>query len=315
MHQVESSSFVVPQIRPWRAWLVVTRIPFMSVGILPFILGLIMAVRHGHDFSLEVIAVSVTAVAGILAVTHWLGEYFDLHGDALNKNHNRFSGGSRILVGDLLRPKAVLAVALVVLTVVVALGVYLSLHPSVGPLALPLGMLGLVAGIGYSVAPMRWAYRGAGEMIIGLAYGWLTVNTGYYLLSGTFTLDGLMVAIPLGLSVFNIILINEFPDIEADRTVGKENLVVRYGPAAMARLYVIASAATAFALFLSVVVLDRGPALGLMILPGAILAAANAREAAGGAYREPGALEALCGRSIILNLVIAVGYGLGYSFL
>ncbi len=39
-----------------------------------------------------------------------------------------------------------------------------------------------------------------------------------------------VVAVPASLTVFGIIVANEFPDYEADKKAGKANLVVRLGP-------------------------------------------------------------------------------------
>jgi 1,4-dihydroxy-2-naphthoate octaprenyltransferase len=46
----------------------------------------------------------------------------------------------------------------------------------------------------------------------------------------------------VALSIFNVILINEFPDYRADREAGKLTLVARFGVAKMSRLYALISA-------------------------------------------------------------------------
>lgn len=312
MPDSRSTQAVRATVLPWRAWLTLSRIPFMSVALLPFVLGMVIAVRAGHSPSWDVTAAAVTAVLGILLCTHWLGEYFDLAGDRINTGYNRFSGGSRVLVNGLVRPRLVLAGSVAVLLLTVVLGIYIAAHPSAGPLVLPLGIMGIIAGAGYSARPFCWAYRGAGEILIGLAYGLLTVNTGYYLVAGSFSLHALIVSVPLALSVFNVIVINEFPDYRADRAAGKKNLVVRYGLHFMARVYMAAALGAAAWLMVSVHLLPQGPAVLPLLLPATAIAVWNASSAARGDYVRPGSLEALCGRSIILNLVTALGYTIAF---
>lgn len=297
------------------AWLTLSRIPFMSVGILPFITGLIIARSQGFDLHWPLAAASLSAIAAILLSTHWLGEYFDLEGDRLNRDYNRFTGGSRILVSGRIRPRLVLVGSVFVLMGAGVLGLWVILHPATGPLLLPMGLLGIVAGAGYSVHPFRWAYRGAGEAMIGLAYGWLSINTGYYLMAGNISGTVTLVSLPLILSVMAVIVINEIPDYYADRAVGKLNLVVRLGVDGGARLYGYLVAGSAATLMLALPFLGAGPQLGLFLFPALGLAVWNVWSITRGVHREPRVLEAVAGRTILMNLAIAVGYGAGLLFL
>ncbi len=304
-----------PPTTPLQAWLGVSRLPFLTVSLIPFILGLILAVAEGHTADPLVMVVSTLTVAAIHLSAHYFGEYYDLAGDAMNRSFNRFSGGSRVLVKGLLEPERVRLAGIVACGAAALLGLALLLHPRVGPWALPLGLLGVAAGAGYSLTPFRWAYRGLGEVIIGLSFGWLTVNTGFYLLAGSLSAGAMLVSVPVGLSVFNIILINEFPDLEADRAVGKANLVVRAGPEVMARVYVVAAVVTFLLLLVTPWALGRSPPAQLAVLPAASLALANARSAGRGDWRLPGPLEALAGRTILASLLGSIGLALGLGLL
>lgn len=119
----------------------------------------------------------------------------------------------------------------------VSTGLFLHYHYRTGPWTLPLGAIGIVSGFFYSNRPFRWAHRGLGEVLVAFCYGWLPIATGFYLVTGFFSREILPLSVPVGLSVFNLILINEFPDEEADRRVGKRNLVVRLGKEKAADLY------------------------------------------------------------------------------
>jgi 1,4-dihydroxy-2-naphthoate octaprenyltransferase len=48
-------------------------------------------------------------------------------------------------------------------------------------------------------------------------------------------------AVPIGLTIFNVILLNEFPDYPADLVTGKANMVMRLGPERASRLYGLTS--------------------------------------------------------------------------
>jgi 1,4-dihydroxy-2-naphthoate octaprenyltransferase len=220
------------------AWWRLSRVPFLSVGILPLILGFILAWRWGYKGPSGLYVLSITAVILIMWMTYYLGEWNDLEGDRINQDFNRFSGGSRVLVTEVFPGWVSLLLGYGCLAGAILIGSYIYLRYQTDFRTLLLGGLGIFFGFFYSSKPFRWSYRGLGEILIGFCYGWLPIATGFFLLTGFFSPQILLFSIPVGLSVFNVILINEFPDKEADHAIGKRNLVVRFGKERMGDLYV-----------------------------------------------------------------------------
>lgn len=209
---------------------------FLPVGILPLILGFVLAREWGYKGTLGLYVLSSIGVILIMWMTYYLGEWNDLEGDRINKNFNRFSGGSRALMAGILPIWVPSLLGYACLAGAILIGFYIFFHYHTGPWTLPLGGIGISSGFYYSNKPVRWAYRGVGEILIGICYGWLPIAAGFYLFTGFFNYQVLLLSIPVGLSVFNLILINEFPDEEADRAIGKKNLVVRFGKEKMSDL-------------------------------------------------------------------------------
>lgn len=207
------------------------------MGILPLFLGFVLAWRWGYRGPPGLYLLSSMAVILIMWMTYYFGEWNDLEGDRLNQEFNRFSGGSRILVQGILPVRVSLLLGYGCLAGGILIGLYIYLRYQTGPWTLLLGGMGIFSGFFYSGKPFQWAYRGMGEIIIGFCYGWLPIATGFYLFTGFFSHQILLLSIPVGLSIFNVILINEFPDDEADLAIGKKNLVVRFGKERMGDLY------------------------------------------------------------------------------
>ena len=67
-----------------------------------------------------------------------------------------------------------------------------------------------------------------GELLVGLNFGILITLGSFYVQTKSFSLDVLIASIPLGILVSAILWINEFPDYNADKKVGKKTLVVRF---------------------------------------------------------------------------------------
>lgn len=285
------------------AWWRLSRIPFLSVGILPLILGFVLAWRWGYKGRLELYLFSSMAVILIMWMNYYLGEWNDLEGDRLNENFNRFSGGSRILVQGILPLWVSLLLGYGCLVGAILTGFYIYFQYKTGPWTLFLGGIGIFSGFFYSNKPFRWSYRGLGEILIGFCYGWLPIATGFYLFTGFFSHQVLLLSIPVGLSIFNVILINEFSDEEADRAIGKKNLVVRYGKERMGDLYLGLSILVGFT-FIKVLLIFGQTSLWLFILAGMplLLILWSVLQVWRGDYRDPKRLELLCRNTLFINL-------------
>jgi len=247
------------------------------------------------------------AIILIMWMTYYLGEWSDLEGDRINQRFNRFSGGSRVLVKEILPVWAspLLGYGCLVGAIVIGLTIYFRYQT--GPWTLLLGGIGIFSGFFYSSKPFRWSYRGVGEILVGFCYGWLPVTTGFYLFTGFFNQQVFLVSIPIGLSIFNVILMNEFPDEEADRLIGKQNLVVRFGKERMGDLYLGLSLLTGLS-FIKVMWILGGIPFWLSLLSGIplLLILWNLIYVWRGDYRDAKRLELLCRNTLFVNLSLAM---------
>ncbi len=285
------------------AWWRLSRVPFLSVGVLPLILGFVLAWRWGHTGPLGLYLLSSGAVILIMWMTYYLAERNDLEGDRINEGFNRFSGGSRVLVEGALPVwvPVLLGYGCLVAACVSGLTIYLCYQT--GPWTLFLGGLGIFFGYFYSERPFRCSYHGMGEILIGFCYGWLPIATGFYLFAGFFSSEVLLFSIPVSLSIFNVILINEFPDEEADRAIGKKNLVVRFGRERAGEFYLSLSVLAGLSFSKVLTKFERTP-LWVFILAGIPLALIlwNVIEIWRENYRDRRRLEVLCQNTLFVNL-------------
>ncbi|MCX5998611.1 MAG: prenyltransferase, partial [Chloroflexi bacterium] len=123
----------------------------------------------------------------------------------------------------------------------------------------------------------------------------------YYLQTGTFAAIPTLAAVPIGISIFLVILINEFPDYVSDRASHKNNMVVRLGPDRAAVLYGVMAVLCALSIPLGL--LGGMPRLmaPLSVIPLALVIRSLLWLAKGG-YKEPQTLEKLCAATLVLNL-------------
>lgn len=214
-----------------REWVTLSRPPFHVVGVLPFILGSVLAWWLGGSFRWEILAWGTAGVVCVMLATYYAGELWDYAEDSLSgtMHGSPFAGGSQVVQRGLLPREAALWGSFAAVLLALGVGVVLLFGYHTGPWTLPLGIVGLVGGLFYSAQPARWVHRGWGELWIAFCYGWLTVATGFYLQMGSIVPLVTLVALPIALTIFNVILLNEFLDYWADRAAAKTNLVVRLG--------------------------------------------------------------------------------------
>lgn len=104
-----------------------------------------------------------------------------------------------------------------------------------------LSLVGLFIVLGifaYSGGPYPLAYRGWGDIAVLVFFGWIPVVTSYYVLTGQI-FDGvvLMLATAIGLASVNILVVNNYRDVDEDSKAGKRTSIVRMGKDFAPRIY------------------------------------------------------------------------------
>lgn len=290
----------------FRNWFRMARPMFHIVGVLPFLLGTVLAWYDTGVFSAAVFILGSFGAVVIMLSAYYAGEYWDVDEDRLaSAGHpSRFSGGSGVVVQGLVERRHVLAGAIGALAVAGLIAIILVVIFRTGPWTIPLGMLGILGGFYYSSRPVRWVSTGLGELWIAFCYGWLPVSTAYYLQTSRFSPVATWISLPIACTIFSVILMNEFPDYEADRACNKRNLVVRLGRPNAGVLYGVLAILSWILLFLST--FEGVPRIFILfILPFLVLSVILAVLVMRGGWVEPPRLQQLCGGTILVNIGVS----------
>ncbi len=163
-----------------------------------------------------------------------LNEYSDFRsGLDLRTTKTPFNGGSGALPAHPEAAKVVLAAGVAGLTVTVFAGVWIVFRS--GAAVVPLGL----AGIALVVAYTDWITRHPYLCLLapGLGFGPLMVVGTHVSLTGQYAALPLLASlVPLFL-VSNLLLLNQYPDLEADRSVGRRHFPIAYGLTISSRVY------------------------------------------------------------------------------
>lgn len=296
-----------------QAWFALSRPPFHAVGVLPFFLGTILAYSEEGIFRLSVLIWGIAGVLLIMLATYYAGEYWDFREDEISARlaPSRFAGGSGVLQKGIVPRHCARNASIVCLVLALGVGIMLQFVYRTGPWTLPLGMLGLVGGFFYSAQPVRWVRTGYGELWIAFCYGWLPIAASFYLQAGYISPLVHWLSLPVGLTIFNVILLNEFPDHEADQAAGKKNILVRLGASRASRLYAFLSSAS---WILFAVSIHQGAPVQAMLfyMPVFFVSIYLVVMVLSTRWQDRKVLERLCAVNILVNLGTTLAYILAF---
>ncbi|HVN44832.1 MAG TPA: prenyltransferase [Steroidobacteraceae bacterium] len=215
---------------------------FLYAGLLPYLLGAAWAYAIGGSFDAPIFCSGLAGVVLAVIGVEAFNEYFDSR-----------LGTDRVFNPQDAPPVAdwVMWLGVAAFAGAFAVGAYLAVR--LGWPILALALLGGMAAIFYAAPPIRWAYRGLGEAVIGLSYGPWMVLGSLYLHTRSLSGSALCASLVPGLLIMALAVVNAIPDFHQDRLVGKRNLVVRLGRARAVRLYVALAGAALAVVVLGVI--------------------------------------------------------------
>jgi 1,4-dihydroxy-2-naphthoate octaprenyltransferase len=212
-----------------------------------------------------------------------LNDYFDVKDGTDEENSDYFqqvSGGSRAIELGLITLKGTKKLGFILAAVALLIGgiILLSTNPANINSVIICALAGLFLGYFYTAPPLRLvARKGLGELTIFLTFGPLiTIGTAFAIFNGDLNstehlINCLYIGIPMGLLTTNILLINEFPDMESDQKTYKNHLVVTFGKEKSRWIYLFILALSIFFTYMLATKIENNLiliAIGLLLLYG-----------------------------------------------
>jgi 1,4-dihydroxy-2-naphthoate octaprenyltransferase len=259
-----------------KAWMAQVRAPFLILAVFLVIIGLAFSVKYPQDPSWSFNWLHAIMLAFGVLLSHISVNLFNEYSDFktridFNTNRTPFSGGSGMIQAGNTRPESVRTVGIITLLIAGAIGVYFAIVSH--------WVVIVFAGVGaFSVLFYTnfLAKRILGELFAGLALGTLVVLGTYLAMTGSpgLPLEGLFpkeviwISIPPGILTSLLLLINQFPDAEADKEGGRKHLVVRFGWKGASYFYTFGMFATFAIIVLMPVIGISSWWIYLALLPG-----------------------------------------------
>ncbi len=233
-----------------QVWWIAFRYHFVPSSFLPAILGGVVAwsqtgLMNQWFFLLTALGVTLNHIA-----LNMTDDYFDYHAavDRFDKTEiNPYAGGSGVLTSGKIQQHQMRFVFRLFYLLTIVIGLYLCVVQTWWVLAF--GLFGMASSYFYTAPPVRYGYRGFGEISQLINFS-LTIGLGAYVVQTvSFSPEAFWVLLPLGFMMFAMIIINEIPDSQDDAAAGKYTLAARFGAKQAVWLYGLAMMA-AYAIIL-----------------------------------------------------------------
>lgn len=207
----------------FKIWIECARLRTLPVSVAGVIMAVGMAYLH-HKFKLVPALLCFLFAVMAQIVSNFANEYYDFKRGSDKKG--RVGPRRGVTEGDI-KPETLRNVTFATLAVACAVGC--GLIPYGGWAMIPVGIVIAIFALMYSTGPFPLSYHGLGDVAVLIFFGIVPVNLTYYLQAGNFDPLTALASVTIGLMGVNVLLVNNYRDMEDDREAGKNTTVVIFG--------------------------------------------------------------------------------------
>lgn len=205
------------------SWILAARPKTLPAALVPVMVGSSLAYHQGKFYPLY------SLIALICSLLIQIGTNFtnDLYDYLKGADTEKRKGPLRVLSAGLISVNEMKKAIAFVFGLTFLLGFYLVYVTDLNIFLI--GVLSIIAGLAYTAGPYPLAYHGLGDLFVFLFFGIIGTMGTFYLHHQEFTILSFLVSLPVGALITNILIVNNYRDIEEDKQAGKNTLAVILG--------------------------------------------------------------------------------------
>jgi len=207
----------------FQSWILAARPKTLPAAVVPVFLGTSVAIS---DNKFQPLAALIALICSVLIQvgTNFVNDLYD-HLKGSDKKDR--VGPVRVLVSGLISAKEMKVGIFLCFSVTFFLGLYLVYLG--GMIILLIGILSIFFGYAYTAGPYPLSYNGLGDIFVFIFFGFVGTIGTYYVQALDVNWVTVLVSIPAGALITNILVVNNYRDIEEDRVNNKKTLAVIFG--------------------------------------------------------------------------------------
>lgn len=210
-------------VNRFQAWRTAARIHTLPAAIVPVLVG--SGLAYGENvFRWDAFLWALVGALAIQVAANFANDASDAKRGADTDDR---LGPPRMVAAGVITPRQMWTATWLTIGVAVVAGVALTIIA--GWVVLLIGGCSVVAMLGYVGGPAPYGYRGLGEVFVFVFFGLVATVGSRYVHDMEAPLAAWLLAIPIGLLVTAILVVNNYRDIETDENAGKRTLAVIMG--------------------------------------------------------------------------------------
>jgi 1,4-dihydroxy-2-naphthoate octaprenyltransferase len=217
------STEIVKSVSKLESWILASRPKTLPAAVAPVLVGTAVAIKD-DKFNLTAFLIALICSILIQVGTNFVNDLYDYL--AGSDREDRL-GPRRALATGLITVNEMKFAIFITFIVTFLLGMYLVYMG--GFVVFLIGILSIFAGIAYTAGPYPLAYNGLGDIFVFIFFGFVGTVGTYFVQALQVNAFVFLASVPVGALITNILVVNNYRDIEADRLSGKHTLAVKFG--------------------------------------------------------------------------------------
>lgn len=211
-----------------KSWIQAFRLKTLPLAVSGIALGEALGAMHGKWNGMVFLLAALTAVS-LQILSNLANDY----GDFIKGTDGAANRTDRALASGRIRPSQMKTAIIVNALLSLGLGLmllYISL-PNMQSFGffLAVGILGILAALGYTLGKRAFGYSGLGDVVVFLFFGPVAVCGSFYLMAGNTLPQVWLASLGMGLLSAAVLNVNNMRDTQTDQLAGKRTLALRLG--------------------------------------------------------------------------------------
>lgn len=207
-----------------KAWIQASRPPFYIATIIPLTVGLVLS-RPLHSEDIIMFGWINLAAFMVHLATNLANDLFDHY---QNADTDKSIGGSRVIQEGKIGLKSLWIAVISLYFLAGLVAIYITIIQDIW-LLWGFIIFAFLSSVFYVAPPIKYGYRGLGELFVGINMGPIMVVGSYWVINSFPTWFSFWASLPIGIMVASILYYQNLPDMESDKKAGKLTLAVRLG--------------------------------------------------------------------------------------
>ena len=233
------------KVNSFKIWMAQIRANFLILAVFLVIIGLAFSLKYPAEYGSSFNLLHALLLIIGVVLSHISVNLFNEYSDFKTKidyytRRTPFSGGSGMITSGRTRPENVRLVGISTLIIAASIGLYFTIVSH-----WIIILFSLVGGFSVLFYTNFLSKNVLGELFAGLSLGTLVVLGTYISMTASpgmpvgqlLPVEVIWISIPPGILTSLLLLINQFPDAEADKEGGRKHLVIRFGTKKASYIY------------------------------------------------------------------------------